>query len=107
MLERRRFGLNVSDTVEEIARFTDLRLTDIDPDADWRRTSINHERRKDSAVLSPWRSELRGKPISSQRIGRFRERLTRDQVAIIERECAAYLRRFGYQATTGSIPDAN
>ena len=86
---------------------TDLRLTDFDPDAEWRRSSINSERRKDSAVLSPWRTELRGKPISSQRIGRFRERLTRDQVAIIERECADLLRDFGYQATTGPIPNAN
>lgn len=99
--------LNFSDTVEKIARFTDLRLTDFDPDAGWRRSSINSEQRKDSAVLSPWRTELRGKPVSSQRIGRFRERLTRDQVAIIERECAAYLRGFGYQATAGPIPNAN
>ena len=98
---------DVSGVVAEIARFTGLRLTDFDPDAEWRRSSIDSERRKDSPVLSPWRTELRGKPISSQRIGRFRERLTRDQVAIIERECADYFRGFGYQATTGPIPDAN
>ncbi len=98
---------DVSGVVAEIARFTDLRLTDFDPDADWRRTSINYERRKDNPVLSPWRTELLGKPISSQAIGRFRERLTRDQVAIIERECAVLLRGFGYQAATGPIPDEN
>ena len=98
---------DVSGIVEEIARFTGLRLSDFDPDAEWRRSSINRGQREGSAALSPWRTELSGKPISSQRIGRFRERLTHDQVAIIERECVVYFRGFGYQATAGPIPDAN
>ncbi len=52
-------------------------------------------------------AHVSGKPVTSHGIGRFRERLTRNQVAIIERECAAYFRGFGYQATAGPIPNAD
>lgn len=93
--------LNVSGTVEKIAQFTTLPLTEFDPDADWLRSSRAYEQQNADPFFAPWRTELRGKPISSQGIGRFRERLTHDQVAMIEHECADLLRRFGYQATTG------
>ena len=93
--------LNFSDTVGKISQFTDLRLTDFDPNANWQRTTIDYEQVRNNPILAPWGTEVWGKPVSSERIGRFRARLTHDQVAFIEYECANLLRHFGYQATTG------
>lgn len=48
--------------------------------------------REDAAFWGP----LRERPPSAERIGRYREALSPDEVAIVEARCAAFARPFGY-----------
>jgi hypothetical protein len=72
-----------------IERHSGLSLDGYDPEGDWRRTSI--------ADTTEWSTPLWGKRVSADSIGRFRQVLSSDEIAIIEDTCAEFMLQFGYR----------
>ena len=81
--------------VERLRAFTGLALTDFDPARNWPQGSGGREGGQPGRY-EEYVTELFGKAISRRRIGKFRARLSADEIAIIEHECADIIKGFGY-----------
>ncbi len=97
MLKYENLVTNPDRVVKEIASFTGLNLAGFDPGRPWPRAADDLDTRKEGWVEAPWASEQYGEAISRERIGSYRERLSGDEAATIERECADVFETFGYQ----------
>ncbi len=85
---------NTDSVVDELAAFTGLPLRDFDATAGWR-TIVNFN--DPDLIKEPFHSVLRGKPLSGSRIGRYADHITRDDIAIVEYECAHMMKAYGYE----------
>ncbi len=83
--------------IESLRRFTGLALAGAERGAPWARTEVDFKELEQWAPHRPWSSELWGKELSGERIGRYRVVLNDAEVAAVERACAAFMRRFGYR----------
>ena len=82
---------NPKDTLDVIRQFSGLKLKNYKANADWVHNEI------DMTHESPWTSDLWGKSISNARLNSYKEVLTPDEIAIIEKKCAGPLKDFGYK----------
>ncbi len=88
----------VSDAEQELARiraFTGLSLAGFDPSKDWQSSQ-----RDFSAVVEagdPYTSPLYGQGLSGQRVQRYQEVLTPDEIRYIEQHAVQYFQHFGYK----------
>lgn len=82
--------------VEQIRDFTGLELADYDPNAEWRRSAEDYEQSRSDPDRSAWTTELHGKGVSDSQIGKYREMLSAEDIAIIKEECQAVMRPFKY-----------
>ena len=97
----------VTDTPTEIERlrgFTGLEFKDLDNEDFWAGSKWDFKKMEEWGLHRPWSSELWGKGMSSDRVGRYREIMTDDEIAAIERQCADVFHLFGYQAGTETAP---
>jgi hypothetical protein len=78
--------------IPELAAFCGLDLSGFDPSGDWRRMAVS----RDQLALRPSFSQLYGRPISVSRVGRYRERLSPDEVSKVEQETRTAMARFNY-----------
>lgn len=90
------------ETAQEIAAFCDISLAGFDPESDW-------SSRIDYAAAAPdpgpWGTLHYGRGLSTEPIGRYRERLSAAQVAEIDRHCADIYRIFGYRPADEAAAD--
>ena len=96
--------LHTGTALRTIEDFTGLRATQFDPSATGARTARPSDERKEDRFFAPWITEVTGGPISAARIGRFSKALTPDKVAVIERNCADLMARFGYPCSDSIVP---
>ena len=87
---------DVAATLDRVRAFTGLEFTNFEPERVWERRAADLDVHKQSRMEAPWTSELYGQGVSRQAVGRYREQLTPDQVAAVERGCAHICRAFGY-----------
>lgn len=88
----------VNDTsrqIDRIRHFTGLSLDDYEPDKSW--TGGGRNFAADREAGDAYINELYGKGMTSSRIGRYRRKLTQDEIRTIEAECAAIFSVFGYE----------
>jgi sulfotransferase family protein len=76
-------------TVAEMADFCGISLGNYDPDREW--TYAFPPTHK-----TPFHTDLMGKPLSNDSIGRHRAVLTADEIGQIDRHCAELYAKFGY-----------
>ena len=79
--------------VDELAAFTGLPLRGFDAAAGWR-THVDFN--DPDLIKEPYHSVLRGKPISTSKIGQHADRLTGNDIAVIEQECSHMMKAYGY-----------
>ena len=84
---------NTDCVVDELAAFTGLPLRGFDAAAGWR-TLVDFNNL--DLIKEPFHSVLRGMSLSVSRIGRYTDHLTRDDIAVIERECSHMMKAYGY-----------
>ncbi len=82
------------ETLDILREASGLELRDFSAGADWTRNDIDMEGL--AAGTNPWTSDLWGKGISKRRIGSYREVLTPEEIAVIEKLCAGPMELFGY-----------
>ena len=82
--------------VDQIRAFTGLALDSYDPGSEWQRSAEDYDQSRDDPDRSAWTTELHGKGVSDSQIGKFREMLSAEDIAIIEEECQAVMRPFKY-----------
>jgi len=86
--------------VNQIRDFTGLALADYDPGSQWQRSAEDFDHERADPDRSPWTTELHGQGVNDSRVGGFRDVLSDEDIAIIERECRAVMRAFGYKPLT-------
>jgi hypothetical protein len=84
--------------IESLRRFTGLKLANAGRGQPWARTKVDFKALEEWAPHRPWASELWGKELSPDRIGRYRKVLNDSEIAMIERICGPFMTRFGYPA---------
>jgi len=85
--------------VEKIRAFTGLRLEDFDPDTGWSQATGDP-----SGLLNyykGWATNLLGRGFSPQSIGQYRDKLSCEEVALIEQACADAFKIFDYETDYG------
>lgn len=92
--------------VEQMRDFTGLALADYDPGSEWERSAEDYDQRRADPDRAPWTTELHGKAVSDSQIGKFREILSPEDIAIIEEECQAVMRPFKYDTLAAQAPSA-
>ncbi len=85
--------LNTESVVAALAEFTGLPLQGFDASQPWR-TLVDFTDEK--LTSEPYHSELRGKPLSKDRIGHYAHRLAKEDIQTIEQACGPFMDRFGY-----------
>lgn len=88
------------EVLDQIRRFTGLSLDNYNPDTNW--SPGKRDFLKERASGDPYINDLYGKAVSSSRIGRYRDTLTRKELSIIEQECMGVFQIFGYTADNQS-----
>ena len=91
---------------EQIRDFTGLALADYDPGSEWQRSAEDYEQARTDPDRAAWTTELHGKGVSDSQIGKFRDALSAEDVAIIEEECRAVMRLFKYDTQAAQAPSA-
>jgi len=92
--------------VDQIRQFTGLALADYDPGVEWQRSAEDYDESRHDPDRSPWTTELYGKGVSDSQIGSYRNSLSAEDIAIIERECQALMRLFSYDTQAAQAPSA-
>ncbi|MFQ5765888.1 MAG: sulfotransferase, partial [Rhodospirillales bacterium] len=87
---------NSAPVLKEIAKFTGLACERFDPEAEWRMFSRRVFQGTKRQEAFP--TELSGRGISKDSVGRFGDVLTAEDCAIIARECREAIHAFGYDA---------
>ena len=78
----------------ELRRFTALPLREFNPGNEWSRNLVDFQGQENQK--DPFASKLRGKPLSSASVGRYKTDLSPEECAIIEQECRPIMAHFGY-----------
>ena len=84
---------NTESVVATLAEFTGLPLQGFDASQPWR-TLVDYTDEK--LTSEPFHSELRGKPLSKDRIGHYAKHLAKEDIETIEQACGRFMDRFGY-----------
>ncbi len=92
--------------VDQIRAFTGLALDEYDPASNWPRSAEDYDQRRRDPDLAAWTTELHGQGVSDSRIGRYRETLSNEDIAIIEEECQAVMQPFKYDSIVAPHPPA-
>ncbi len=92
--------------VDQIRAFTGLALTGYDPGSEWQRSAEDYDQSRADPDRAAWTTELHGKGVSDSQIGKFREKLSAEDIAIIEEECQAVMRPFKYDALAAQVSSA-
>jgi hypothetical protein len=98
-----RYESLVTKPAQEVARlgsFCGLDLSAFDPDSAWQRMAVTQEELARRPSFSP----LYAAPVSSSRVGRFREVLSDDDIARIEQATGPLMQQFGYGHTVNPVP---
>lgn len=74
--------------IERLRQFTGLML-----EGAMRR---NWEVPAETPIQQAWSSDLYGQPISAERVGRYRQRLSPEALTLIETSCQGFMQVFGY-----------
>ena len=82
--------------VDQIRQFTGLALADYNPGVEWQRSAEDYDESRCDPDRAPWTTELYGKGVSDSQVGSYRDRLSAEDIAIIEEECQAVMRPFKY-----------
>ncbi len=85
--------------LEQLRSFSGLELQDFNPAGEWQRNTIDFQQLSE-ADRPWWSNELYGKAIANSRIGRYRQILSVDEIAIVERECQDILHLFSYSSVS-------
>jgi hypothetical protein len=88
--------LNTPAVVDRLRDFTQLDLAQFDPGDPWKRSRLDYDELASHKDHQPWQSELRGKALSADKVGIYRENLDQQDLQVVERECADFLARFQY-----------
>ncbi|MCU4138623.1 MAG: hypothetical protein MW689_000412 [Thermodesulfobacteria bacterium] len=88
--------LNPQETISKIKQFTGLSLSEFDPKKEWKKTKIDFQDK--NLPICDAITELYGKPISTSRISVFKDILKKEEISVIEKKCALFFRRFGYDS---------
>ncbi|NKB49490.1 MAG: hypothetical protein GKS02_09010 [Alphaproteobacteria bacterium] len=86
---------NPAREVARISEFTDFPLAPEDGTAAWKRNEWDFDD-MERFKITGWRSELWGKEMSTKNIGKFRGKLTAEELAILDEELADVYIIFGY-----------
>ena len=97
---------NTGQVVDQIREFTGLALANYDPKSDWQRSAEDYDQRRNDPDLAAWTTELHGKGVSDSQIGKFREVLSAEDIAIVEAECQAVMRLFKYDPLAAQASSA-
>lgn len=92
----------VLDTVAEIERlrrFTGLELRDLDTGGLWKDSKWDFDKMAEWDLHRPWASDLWGKGMSAQRVGRYKTVLQDDEIQALEEACTDVFHLFGYKKT--------
>lgn len=87
----------IEQVVNQIRDFTGLALADYDPGSEWQRSAEDYDHERADPDRGPWTTELHGQGVSDTRVGRYRDVLSDEDIAIIEEECQAVMRPFRYK----------
>lgn len=90
---------HTAQVVDQLRAFTGLDLADYDPASEWQRSAEDYDQRRADPERAAWTTELHGQGVSDSRIGRYRDSLSPEDIAIIEEECQAVMRPFKYDPT--------
>ena len=102
------FGINGSGMHIHLSLFSADGQTNLfdDPGSEWERSAEDYDQRRADPDRAPWTTELHGKAVSDSQIGKFREILSPEDIAIIEEECQAVMRPFKYDTLAAQAPSA-
>ena len=81
--------------IKHLKAFTGLTLDELDLNNPSER-SVRKVGEVDGRV-KPWTTELSGKAVQDTSVGQYRDKLTPEQIATIDRECSDVYQVFGYQ----------
>lgn len=89
-------------TIDELRKYTGLKLELYDVNEPRKRTHPEKlKSRAKSQTAKPWQSELMAqKAVSTKSVGSFEEKLSEEQIAVIEKTVPGLLKRFGYKLVT-------
>lgn len=83
------------DVINEVRKFTGLKIEGFKPDAEWRRTKVDFK--DPNLAIRDAVTELYGKPITNSRIDAYQQILTEKEIDIIKEKCRFIFRTFGYE----------
>lgn len=98
----------VANPQQEVARISEFTGLPIDLDggtAPWKRNEWNFDELSRWKITG-WRSDLWGKEISDSNVGKFRDKLTEDELAILDEELRDVYQVFGYSETGAAGPSS-
>lgn len=84
-------------TMRDITAFTGVAFDQIDVSASPNTGHVDTDDNGNSAMYSPWVTNVSGQEISNSRVGNYTNVLTDREVAVVEYECADFFGWFGYQ----------
>ena len=82
--------------LEQIAGFTDVPFDSIDPTTDPNSGRVDHDVIRSNESFSPWSTEVYGKRITGDRIGRYSQVLTPEETALVEGYLGDFFDWFSY-----------
>lgn len=92
--------------VDQIRTFTGLALTDYDPASQWQRSAEDYDQQRADPDRAPWTTEFHGQGVSDAPVGRYRDMLSDEDIAVIEQECRDVMRPFNYDPLVAPHPPA-
>jgi Sulfotransferase family len=92
--------------VDQIRAFTGLSLSDYDSASEWQRSAEDYDQQRADPDRAPWTTELHGRGVSDSRIGRYRDMLSNEEIAVIEEACQVVMRPFRYEPLAVHHPPA-
>lgn len=82
--------------IRDLAEFSGLHLGEFDPASAWQRTAQDYAALRRDPHHGAWTTELYGKAVSDQSIGRFRDAFSRAEIKAVEDQCQDIMRLFRY-----------
>jgi len=81
-----------------LGKFSGIDLSRLDKAATWRSEIHGVDGNANDGVITAWQTELEGKGLSTQRLGRYAEVLTAREIQEIDEQSADVCRAFGYHS---------
>jgi|SaaInlStandDraft_3_1057020.scaffolds.fasta_scaffold06390_4 protein-tyrosine sulfotransferase len=85
---------NTSSVLLELGEFCGLNLSDIESAQVMDTGNFSLDKRTEYSKA--WNSGYYGKAVDSSRIGRYKQELTQNEIAEVEKKCADFMLQFGY-----------